>query len=312
MYALAMANRAHPDPEVVKAMVRAASFMRQNYIGLGAQPDQLAVWVKPLDHHAPEKGNYAELGGAGLGLVALVAVKQVASSAVALEDLQSLGRFLLYLQKADGSFTQKYARDGVAQSHEVLFYPGEAALGLIALYEVDHSERWLVAAAKAISYLAKSRVGMMSVPLDHWALIATTALMPHADKVKTVISRQELIQHAVQVCNSIIHEQFRSGAATGLDGAFDPMGRTAPTATCMEGLLAANEFLPTGEVRDKIKASTARGIAFLLRAQVTSGPYAGGMPGSVRTSSADSSDIRVDYVQHALCTWLRYHTHCQS
>jgi hypothetical protein len=49
-----------------------------------------------------------------------------------------------------------------------------------------------------------------------------------------------------------------------------------------------------------------RGIAFLLRAQIVSGPEAGGMPGAIIISARDSSQIRIDYVQHALCAWLRY------
>jgi hypothetical protein len=114
------------------------------------------------------------------------------------------------------------------------------------------------------------------------------------------------VRHAVQVCQSILRDQFKGSAAVGLDGAFDPSGRTAPAATRLEGLLAALDFLPKGELRDKIDVATRRGIAFLLRAQAVSGPEAGGMPGAVMTRSHDSSEIRIDYVQHALCAFLRY------
>jgi hypothetical protein len=302
-----MVNRSHHDPKAAEAMVRAARFLRTNYIGPGAKPDQLAVWSKSLNHSAPANGNYAELGGTGLGLVALAAVREVEPSAVTLEDLRALGRFLLYLQKEDGSFVQKYnLESGPVPNWKVLYYPGEAALGLIALYEADHSDQWLVAAGKALSYLAKSRVGIARVPVDHWALISTAALMPYIERVRSVISREELLQHTIPICNSIVHEQFRSRAAIGMDGAFDTSGRPAVAATCLEGLLAAMEFLPRGELHDRVEASTERGISFLLRAQVASGTYEGGMPGAVRASALDYTDIRVDYVQHALCVWLRY------
>ena len=99
------------------------------------------------------------------------------------------------------------------------------------------------------------------------------------------------------------------------NGSFDEAGRTAPTATRMEGLLAALEFLPndaTGR-RARIEAAVDRGIAFLLRAQITSGPYAGGMPEAMPGARSimfradpGASDIRIDYVQHALSAWLRY------
>ncbi len=114
------------------------------------------------------------------------------------------------------------------------------------------------------------------------------------------------MQHATQVCNSILREQFKGRAASGLDGAFDPEGRTAPAATRLEGLLAALEILPQGELRDRIETATGRGIGFLLRAQVATGPQAGAMPGAIVNRSRDSSEVRIDYVQHALCAWLRF------
>jgi hypothetical protein len=32
----------------------------------------------------------------------------------------------------------------------------------------------------------------------------------------------------------------------------------------------------------------------------------GGMPGAVSIRAHDVSETRIDYVQHALCAWLRY------
>jgi len=307
IYALAMANRSRPDRNAVQAMVRAAGFLRKNYMGSGVRPEQLVVWSKPLTESGQRQ--YAELGGAGLGLVALAAVRQVDPKSVPLEELQALGRFALFLQRDDGSFVHKYrAENGPDKNWNSQYYPGEAALGFIALYEADHSREWLTAAGKALSYLAKSRVGLSVVPADHWALIATAKLLPYCEKDLCGASREELVEHAVQICNSILRDQFRGSLAVGLDGAFDSTGHTAPAATRLEGLLAALEFLPKGELRKKIEASADRGIAFLVRAQITFGPEEGGLPGATVTRAHDSSEIRIDYVQHALCAWLRYET----
>jgi hypothetical protein len=308
VYALAMLNHAQPDPQVVEAMVRAATFLRQNYIGLGVRPGQMAVWSEPLAQQSESRHRDAELGATGLGVVALAEVRHAKPRAVPLEELQSLGRFIQFLQKDDGSFVNKYrAESGPVQDWDLLYYPGEAALGFISLYEADHSRDWLIAAGKALSFLAKSRAGLSTVPADHWALIATGRLLPYCDHSSCPgSSRQELINHATQICNSILHEQFRGSAAVGMDGAFDSEGRTAPTATRIEGLLAVLEFLPKDELRTKIEAVTARGIAFLLRMQIGMGPYSGGIPGAFATRSLDSSEVRIDYVQHTLCAWLRY------
>jgi hypothetical protein len=317
MYGLAMFNQSHPNHEAAAALLRAAKFLRENYIGPGVRPGQQVVWSQPLDRGSVSRHSdgpqskpqqrYAELGGTGLGLVALVAARQVDPVSVPLEELQALGRFALFLQRDDGSFVHKYVADsGPVANWTSLYYPGEAALGFVALYEADHSREWLEAAGKALSYLAKSRVGLSTVPADHWALIATAKLLPYCDQGGCGASRQELVQHAIQVCKSILRDQFKGSAAVGLDGAFDSIGRTAPAATRLEGLLAALEFLPKNELRDKIEAASGRGILFLLRAQVVSGPQTGGMPGAIISRALDSSEVRIDYVQHALCAWLRY------
>jgi hypothetical protein len=317
MYSLAMFNQSHPDPEAVSALIRAAKFLRQNYIGEGPRPGQRVIWSQPLDRSSdPTRSNgkqailrerYAELGGTGLGLVALAATREVDPSSVPLEELQALGRFALFLQRDDGSFVQKYrAEGGPVPNWHSLYYPGEAALGFIALYEADHSSEWLTAAGRTLSYLAMSRVGVSKVPADQWALIATAKLLPYCEKDSCGASREDLVQHAVQICNSILRNQFRGSAAVGLDGAFDSTGHTAVAATLLEGLLAALEFLPMRGLRDRIEAATERGIAFLLRAQVLSGPRAGAMPGAIAIRARDSLEVRIDYVQHALSAWIRY------
>jgi len=304
MYALAMLHRSTGDSQAADAMFRAAAFLRDNYIGPGVRPGQLVVWSAPLPRRSE-----AELGATGLGLVALAAARVVDPKSMPLKQLQALGRFLLFLQRDDGSFVSKYrVESGPVLGWESLYYPGEAALGLIALYETDHSRDWLDAAAKTLSYLAKSRSGHSTVPADHWALIATAKLLPYCEQMACPASRKELVQHAVQICNSILREQITNPVLPLLDGAFDATGRTAPAATRLEGLLAALEFLPKelGGLRMQIEGATARGISFLLRAQITSGPYAGGVPGALSAGAKDASTIRIDYVQHALCAWLRY------
>jgi hypothetical protein len=300
IYALAMLNRSTPDRKAVDAMVRAATFMRQNYIAPGTHSGQLVVWSEPTTPHSE-----AELGATGLGLVALTEVRKVAPKSVPLEELQALGRFALFLQRDDGSFASKFNPETGPEDWDSLYYPGETALGLIGLYESDHSRQWLSAAAKALSYLAKSRAKLFPVPPDHWALIAMAKLLPYCDKISCPVSRDELLEYSNQVCNSIVHDQLRNPIAP-MDGAFDATGRTAAVATRMEGLLAALEILPENEFRARVEAAARRGIAFLLRAQIKSGPYAGGMPGAYLAGAPGTSEIRIDCVQHAVSAWLRY------
>jgi hypothetical protein len=312
MYALATVNRFHHDPQAAAALLRAAGFLRQNYIGQGVRAGQRAVWSQPLTGsvavgRSKSQERYAELGGTGLGLVALAAAREVDPKSVPLEELQALGRFALFLQRDDGGFVHKYgAETGPVANWTSLYYPGEAALGFIALYDADHSSEWLTAAGKALTYLAKIRAGQTNVPADHWAVIATAKLLPYCEKDPCGASRKELVEHAMQICTSILHDQFRSSDPIGLDGAFDSEGHTAPVATRLEGLLAALGFVPQGELRERIEVTTRRGIAFLLRAQVVTGEETGGVPGAIANRTPESSKIRIDYVQHALSAWLDY------
>lgn len=302
IYAFAMLQHSKPDQRAMDAMVRAASFLRQNYIGPSVHPDQLVVWSKPLP-----SSSAADLGATGLGLVALTAVEQAKPNSVPLQQLQALGRFLLFLQRSDGGFVSKYrAESGPVDDFQSLYYPGEAALGFLDLYEIDHSPVWLTAAARALSYLARSRTKLSDVPPDHWALISTARLLPYYALSASPASREELIQHAILICQALMKDQLRNTGNQALDGSFDPTGRTAPTATRMEGLLAALEFLPDGSLRTQIKETVDHGIAFLLRVQIRDGVYTGGMPGAYISDSYESSDIRIDFVQHAICAWLRY------
>jgi hypothetical protein len=308
IYALAMFNHSHGDPRVVAAMVRAAAFMRANYIAPDARSRALAVWSRP-----PPARSDADLGAAGLGLAALAGVDEAAPGSVPLAELQGLARFVAFLQRPDGSFVSKYRADtGPVADWQSLYYPGEAALGLISLYRLDHDRGWLTAAGRALLYLARSGAGAQDLPADHWALIATAALLSSCPQADCPVPRGELIAHATRVCDRMLRDQISAPGAR-LDGGFEAGGRTTPSATRLEGLLAALEFLPddgTGR-RARVRAAVDRGINFLLRAQITDGPYAGGMPGAISAGaragrSGGTSDIRIDYVQHALSAWLRY------
>ena len=85
--------------------------------------------------------------------------------------------------------------------------------------------------------------------------------------------------------------------------------------------MAAWEFLPRGEaaLRARIESSAKLGVAFLLRAEIVSGPFAGGMPAVIPRGTSvvmrdveRESEVRIDYVQHALCAWLWVATQCGS
>ncbi|MBN1908678.1 MAG: hypothetical protein JW818_02975 [Pirellulales bacterium] len=343
IYALAMSQERRPTEPTRQAMLRAVEYLRRETIAdVSGQDGLLAVWSRP-EITGEQQRTKSKLGGTGLGLVGMLAVERLEPGAVPLETLQALGRFLVFMQEPDGSFYDHY--DPLYEyrfDHAVsLYYPGEAALGLVMLYERDPQPIWLETAAKTIGYLARIREGKDRVEPDHWALLATAKLLDHLDELDNPpVSRETAIAHARQICYSMLAARHVYPAGALEHGCFTADARTCPTATRVEGLLAALTFLPADEEptsgagegtsgapaksggqitasRREIRQAAADGIAFLMRAQVRQGRYAGGIPRYIRPLPEDHpsyrpasrlamTEIRIDYVQHALSGMIQF------
>jgi hypothetical protein len=322
IYAMASYLQTYPQLSTQDALVRATAYLKAAAIvPLPQRKDLLAVWSPP-EITGSQKPLQAKLGGTGLGLVALLSAEKIIPGTTPIDFLRRMGDFLLYMQKPDGSFYSKYIpeRGGKDDSWVSLYYPGEAALGLVMLYEMDPTLKWLQAAADSIAYLARKRANQTRVEADHWALLATARLLPlYPQLERPPVSKQTVIAHAQKICERILQAAIYA-SEDGLDfGGFTHDGRTTPTAVRLEGLLAALDFLPDEHthLRERIIPAVKDGLMFLLRTQWRSGPYAGGIPRAARklparhpnfTSSFNRrvTEVRIDYVQHALSAMLQY------
>ena len=319
MYALAMSHEFKANKAVPLALSRSGRFLRQQAAPLEGRPDLLAVWSRPEINFRTDAPTQAKLGATGLGLVALTHLRKLRPKEVPLDDLRGLARFLCYMQRKDGGFYSKYYPDkGRDGSWTSLYYPGEAALGLLLLYEQDPDPTWLQAAANAIGFLARSRQGRKQVEADHWALLATERLLPIYGRCQPPVPRAAVLRHAVQIIEQILRGQ-RSRDEHALEGEFTGDGRTTPASTRLEGLLAGLAFLPPerGDLRGRVTAAAERGLAFVVSTQVREGKFAGAIPRAARALPADhprasvsfnlrATEVRIDYVQHALSAMVRY------
>lgn len=321
IYALASYEQAYPKRTTQNTLKRATEFLKKFAIApLPERDDLLAVWSHP-ELTGSQKPLQAKLGGTGLGLIALLSVEKVQPGTTSLEYLRRMGNFLLFMQKTDGGFISKYvpSKGGKDDSWVSLYYPGEAALGLLMLYEKDRSLKWLQAAADGIAHLARNRKGKKQVEADHWALLATARLLPLYQLCRQPLPKNDIEGHAIQICESILANKPAHYSTALYFGSFTDDGRTTPTSIRLEGLLAANDFLPTEHtgLRKRMLAAIDNGLAFLLNAQVRSGPYAGGMPRAVQelpkthphfddSFNRRITEVRIDYVQHALSAMLQY------
>ncbi len=323
MYALGMSYQRQPRDEVRDALLRARNYLFEECVGrVPERPDLLAVWSYTWIEHRTGLEE-ARLGGAGLGLVGLLQLEKIQPGTTSLEDLRRLGEFILYMQKPDGSFYSEFVAGPTGRTDlwTSLYYPGEAALGLVVLFEHDGDAKWLSGASRTLAYLSESRKDAKQVPADHWALLATARIWKHAGSAPGIVSRETLRGHTLQVAESILREQQGQFGAGPIQGCFTADGRTCPSATRLEGLLAAREVLSVEDSpeRARIERAIHAGMRFLVGSQVEDGDYAGGIPRAVwglprfsgdarqnERPNRRAGEIRVDYVQHALSAFIQY------
>jgi len=319
IYAMGMAYQFKPNKRLRAAMKNAGQYIRDEAIApVPGKNELFAVWSKP-EVSKTKPYLQAALGGAGLGLVALLQIEKIEPSFTPKETLTKLAHFICFMQKEDGSFYSKYvpSKGGWDTEWTSLYYPGEAALGLVLLYENDSKEIWLESAIRTLVYLANERKNKTKVPADHWALLATAKVLSLKGLEEKKIPKDLLIQHAIQITRKILKSQIRSSDNPALIGGFENNGKTTPTATRLEGLLAVLTFLPPDhDLHQPIQEAARQGIHFLLNAQVQKGKFRGAFPRSIIKINKDqpkakkqyrrATEVRIDYVQHALSAMIQY------
>ncbi|MBL7077671.1 MAG: hypothetical protein ISS31_09375 [Kiritimatiellae bacterium] len=315
VYSLCMYEDRYPTALTRAAVARAVGFMQRNAIGgVGSHTNMLAVWSRP-EINLGDDPLQAKLGGTGLGLVALTSAHRVGAIEADLGQLRKLAEFIRYMQEKNGRFVSKYipSEGGRTDFWASLYYPGEAALGLIMLYEIDPNPAWLDAAMRALLYLSTSRHGDKDLPPDHWTLLAMHRLLRLPRSFERKRQYEVLEAHAAELCHSIIAVRAMNTRTVGFTGD----GRTCASATRLEGLIAALPLLSDPRLRARTQHAVDQGIEFLLGTQLRSGFCAGGWPRAARklpkghsgyTSSFNrrATEVRIDYVQHAMSALLMY------
>ena len=270
MYGLGMyLERYQKDAETVRTTIRRqGTFLRKQIEPVEGQEDMLAIWSDP-SVTGLEGPRRAELGSAALGLIGLSCVEREAPGSVPAEELTSLANFVLFMQREDGGFHARYIPDegGKIYVPQLLFYPGESALALVLLYEVDQNPRWLEAAAKAIAFMSQQRDDRDRPVLDHWMLLATARIWSHYEKTSQPVTREHLVQYSKELCERLMEARPRRLDDPRLKGCITGNGLTCPTATRVEGLVAALHYLPQREetFRAKVQRVAQDAIVFLVR-----------------------------------------------
>ena len=252
----------------------------------------------------------AKLGGTGLALIGLSNLYP--EGKIDLKILRGLGDFAIYMQKSDGSFYSKYLVTESKRDEDFvsLYYPGEVALGLLYLNEVDPQKKWIDTTKKALLYLANSRKDKgKKVPFDHWAMLATRKLFETPDNGLTPAEKSILQKHAEHMALSILDNQIVDESNT-YRGGFVENVRLCSIGTIMEGLVAIYYSVDDEKLKARVMNALNYGVDFLSRYQVKEGEMRGGIPTSaywrLSNASEKSKVIRIDNVQHVLSAWITY------
>jgi hypothetical protein len=137
----------------------------------------------------------AKTGAAGIALCALCNLYN--EKEVELPLLRGLGEFILSMMDEDGRVYAYYnmLEDTIDKEAEAIFYPGEAASGLMYLFETDPQQKWLNAAKKIIMNIIQTRKTLeLDMPFDHWSVLVIEKLFEN--KLVTPEEKNEMQAYA--------------------------------------------------------------------------------------------------------------------
>lgn len=311
LYAVRLYGEEYPEAQTLHAVRRRlAEYLMTHYlreIGGG----MYTIASKPQEESLPEP--QAKLGACGLALIGLSDL--AAEGNADLKVLRGLGEFILFMQKKDGSFHSKYlySTQEIDPKFHSLYYPGEAALGLLCLHDADPQEKWLLGAKRALLYLADLRKAQDPVrEFDHWAMLATEKLLAKPENSVTPEEKARLTFHARQMAEMVLPTQVKNPGSLA-DGSLGGNIRPCSNGTKMEGLAAIWQILheEDPEFADEILNALERLGKFLANAQIQEGPLRGGIPASAdwrkkRKKPSRKEIVRIDNVQHIMSGWINY------
>jgi hypothetical protein len=256
----------------------------------------------------------AQLGSTALGVVALVEYLRTTDNPRYLDHARRLAAFLLYMQRADGSFRHLYdpARHVADDDTQLLYYSGEAALALARMFAFTGDARYADAAARGVDWLVDWYdffLGGFIYGEEHWTCIAADALggrAPRADDYRAFCDGYAAFLRDQQANVGDLPDEDDLAGAYDVSAFVPPYNFSAGSRTeamVSTYLLDQRAGEPDPATRDQIVAA----LGYLLGQQVRPdsdfdavGPSDGAIPGSPIDRS-----VRIDYVQHVCSAMIR-------
>jgi hypothetical protein len=185
--------------------------------------------------YLPDEDNaIGAIGGTGLSLIAYSKHAAVTRKTTYLARMRGMGRFLLRQLEQNGHFKAYFAPgEPMEEVRDVLYYPGEAMLGLLRLYALDPDPRWLEAVERAAHY-------RMNTPYevkrdrhrDYWFALTVAEL-------HRTTKNQLYLQRAFEIALGTMGEQDDDERdLTEHGSSYDSLPRASPTSVALEALAA--------------------------------------------------------------------------
>ncbi len=250
----------------------------------------------------------AKSGAAGIALCALSNLYK--EKEIDLKILQGLGEFILSMIDENGNVYAYFDLENkkINKEAEAVYYAGEAAAGLLYLYEADHQDRWLEASKVILLNLATIGKKMeMNITFDSWAALSIEKLIKNKwlnDEEKGILK-----SYVEQMAIPMLSEQI-TNRNNSYYGAFKDNVRPCSLGSIMEGLASVYFCVDNNNLKKIIFKSLSIGNMFLSKVQVKTGEQAGGLPNSANWVkpgvTPNAGIIRIDNVQHVVTGWLKF------
>jgi hypothetical protein len=253
---------------------------------------------------------YSKLGGQGLALAAFAAYTEFTGDRRYLLQMRGIAGHILTQIHADGDVTHYFDWGPEARTSDtpVLFYPGEAMVGLLGLNRVEPDERWVEAAELMERFIIEERdagLELNQLQHDQWQMIALSEL-------HRISSDDRYRVQALRIARAIQLQQRTAENPTVASGYIDYLGSfydppdVTHVAARMEGLLAAIEIARRAGSDEEswLMPMVQNGVGFSLQLQyVEPRLYFLSMPtlghGAFPEGIHDTF-VRIDYAWHNL------------
>jgi hypothetical protein len=255
----------------------------------------------------------AHLGSTALAVVALAEYQRATGDTRYLPTAIKLAAFLLWMQRANGSFRHVYdLRSHTADEHqELLYYSGEAALALARMHTITGDARYATAATRALDWLVGWYDFFMAgffYGEEHWTCIAAEAIWPATkrDEYMEFCHGYGAFLRAQQAAPGDHPDEDDYAGAYGVTPFVVPYNTPAGSRTeamISAYLLGTHHGTPDRRVADQVRAAMQYALGQQIRPDNdydAVGQGDGGMPGS-----PIDRNIRIDYVQHVCSAMIR-------